>query len=358
MALSSQPSQNLRALDRLHKYNRPAADVDQLRSFVEKAEDRELFRLNPRYLADALKWSEPRTLDMLTLLAAEDLWNLEWEAFCPGCGGAIQEASTLGHLHAAQSCGCGWQGYIMLDRAVSVCASLSPDVRRLDPARQDDPQFRDALDARLGRLPALALVNRPLFREVLGEQTLPPDQSLGVQELVVFFSDLKSSTALYQRLGDANAYRLVRQHFDVIFAAVERHGGSAVKTIGDGVMGTFFDRNAAVQGVAECITGIQAINRQAGLSGEDSLRLKVGMHVGPCIVVTLNHRLDYFGSTVNIASRLSNLAEGDDLLVSGSILADEAARRTLQSLGRLEGIDLPLRGVVTPVGLHRLQFAQ
>jgi len=76
---------------------------------------------------------------------------------------------------------------------------------------------------------------------------------------MVFFSDLKQSMQLYQRMGDAQAYTLVREHFDIIFAAVERYGGSAAKTIGDGVMGISFDSASAPKGVVDSVIGVYAL---------------------------------------------------------------------------------------------------
>jgi class 3 adenylate cyclase len=62
------------------------------------------------------------------------------------------------------------------------------------------------VNARLGRVPALALINIPPFRELVTSQLLPEGQSLGVRRLAIFFSDLRGSTALYHRLGDTAAY--------------------------------------------------------------------------------------------------------------------------------------------------------
>lgn len=66
------------------------------------------------------------------------------------------------------------------------------------------------------------------------------------------------------------------------------------------------------------------------LEGTPSLAIKVGLHTGPCIVVTLNERLDYFGSTVNIAARLPGLAEGGEIVFSGEIRNDPEAQTWLR----------------------------
>ncbi|MFZ6029814.1 MAG: adenylate/guanylate cyclase domain-containing protein [Chloroflexota bacterium] len=351
------PQHHLEAFDRLRKYNVSEKEVAQLKEYAGSSDDRALFRINPRYLAKWLNWSDGRTLDVLVWSVLENLWRLEWDSWCPGCGALLHSTPDLGKVEAHQRCpACSWEGDILLDQVVTIYVSLDASVRKLHTARQDDPIFRKVVDTELGQMPALRLINRPVFREALGDRVLPHNQSLGIQHLAVFFSDLKSSTALYQRLGDAEAYQLVRQHFLSIFEAVETHGGAAVKTIGDGIMGTFLGNSAALLGIVESMQAIAELNQMAGLRGQDRLRLKVGLHAGPCIVVTLNHRLDYFGSTVNIASRVSHMSEGDDLLLSEAVLQDPEAARIVHGLGKSDVLTVTLRGISKPMALHRIRF--
>ncbi len=345
------------ALSRLDKYPIAVPHLPDWQAFIERARPYELYRINPLYLGEKLGWRPNLTLDMLTYAVAEGLWRLHWEARCPACGGLLQQGEHLGELHGKQVCKhCGWEGEIALDQEVTVDASISPQVRSLPATQRENPSFKQAIAKRLGHLPALALINRPLFREMLGVQTLPPDQSLGVERLVIFFSDLKSSTAMYERLGDERAYQLVRKHFDVIFRAVEAEGGAAVKTIGDGVMGTFFDPQAALRGITAVLRGLDDINRQENLRGEDRLRLKVGIHTGACIVVTLNHRLDYFGTTVNIAARLSDLSAGEEIILSQRVLANDEIRQWAHSVGELQVMETALRGVSQPIEAYRMRL--
>jgi class 3 adenylate cyclase len=93
---------------------------------------------------------------------------------------------------------------------------------------------------------------------------------------------------------------------------------------------------------------------EAGLAGENRLVLTVGLHSGPCIVVTLNGRLDYFGETVNIAARLSELSHGDDVIVSQAILDDPAARAFTAELGVLLALAAQFRGLPDRFDLYRL----
>ena len=356
MGLFSFLNRNQKSIQQLRKYDFPGGQLEDWDAFIRNAKDHELYRVNPLYLAEKLGWSEQQVLDILALSTAEDLWSLQWDSHCGACGYLVQSASELSHLHSHQKCpACGGEGEIQLDQEVIARASVDEGLRPLDRGRRDDPDFREQVDEKFGRLPSLHLINRPLFRTLLGEQVLPPNQSLGVQNLSIFFSDLKQSTRLYQRLGDARAYELVRAHFDIVFDAVERYGGSAVKTIGDGVMGTFFDSASALQGVAESVMGLNELNKEADLSEEDSLRLKVGLHTGPCIVVTLNGRLDYFGSTVNIAARLSDLAQGGEVIISKKVLDDPEAKSYAGQMKLAQEQLATLRGVTQAVEICRLR---
>jgi class 3 adenylate cyclase len=91
---------------------------------------------------------------------------------------------------------------------------------------------------------------------------------------------------------------------------------------------------------------------------EPRLWLKVGIHHGPCIVVNLNDRLDYFGSTVNVAARLPNFSTGGEIIFSEAIRADPEVGQFLEkntgptSLSRFQ---TDLKGFDEPLGLWRLK---
>ena len=79
------------------------------------------------------------------------------------------------------------------------------------------------------------------------------------------------------------------------------------------------------------------------------LVLKIGLHKGAAIAVTLNDRLDYFGQTVNIAARVQNLADADEIYVSDEVYDAEGVRAELaglsvnEQLASLKGIRNDLR---------------
>ena len=354
-------------LDRLHQPNLlerlgqrgiDESQIAALRSFITRAADREVYRANPRLWAERLGLDERDALALIVAGAAEAVLDLTWQTTCPVCRYYGRAAQSLGGLVGLHECAqCDHRYEATLDEDAFVTVSVSDEVRRLSPTRRDDPVFRTVVDARYGPVSALALINTPAFRELLAQQALPEGQSLGVKRLAVFFSDLRCSTAFYQKFGDVAAYRIVCRHFLSVFGAINRHGGAAVKTIGDGIMGVFPEPDAALRGIAEAVVSLERINTEAGLSGDDRLMLKVGLHIGPCLVVTLNERLDYFGQTVNLAARLSGLAQGNDVILSHAILDEAKTRALAESLGEMLPLAAQLRGLPDDFELHRLVIA-
>ena len=84
----------------------------------------------------------------------------------------------------------------------------------------------------------------------------------------------------------------------------------------------------------------------APADGAMPLILKAGLHTGPCIAVTLNDRLDYFGSTVNMAARLEGLSTGNDVIISGTVYEDAEVREMIGSNETLEAasFEMELKG--------------
>lgn len=349
----------LKALERLKRHGFNEAALATLSEFIARASDHELYQANPRHWADRLGLDERTMLTLIVAGVAEGLFDLDWQTVCPICKYYGRTASSLGgvtQLHYCDNCDHNFDAY--LDEEIIVAVSVNETLRRLSPTRRLDPVFRELVNARYGRVPALALINVPTFRELVSQQTLPEGQWLGVKRLAICFSDLRGSTALYHKVGDAQAYRWVCEHFKVLFDAAARHNGNAVKTIGDGVMGVFADPLDALRSIADALAGLAALNTRIGLTGDDRLTLKIGLHAGPCIVVMLNGRLDYFGETVNIAARLGELAKGADVVLSHTILDDPNACVLAEDLGHVDPMVAKLRGLPENFELHRLTLSQ
>ena len=181
-----------------------------------------------------------------------------------------------------------------------------------------------------------------VFRDLFATEALRPGEQISVGTLTVLFTDLKNSTRLYREIGDATAFGRVMNHFDVLKEVIAEGNGAMVKTIGDAVMAVFRQPVEALK----CMLRAQ---RRLGdpPPGMQPLHLKAGLHMGPCIAVTLNDRLDYFGSTVNLAARLEGQSTGDDVIISSEIYNDPAVRDFLndpRSGLAARKFEIPLKG--------------
>jgi len=212
---------------------------------------------------------------------------------------------------------------------------------------EDRSWLRDVLTA--SRITALQA-----FRDLFAAEVLRPGDDVGIAQVTLMFTDLKGSTALYERIGDARAYHLVREHFAFLAEIVREQDGAIVKTVGDAVMAAFADPAAAVRAALAVQERVAGFNRShdAAAPGE-AIVIKLGLHRGPCIAVTLNDRLDYFGSTVNLAARLQGQSRGGDIVLSRDMLGDPGAAEALDGFA-LEADAAELRGFDRRVDYLRL----
>ncbi|HYD04844.1 MAG TPA: adenylate/guanylate cyclase domain-containing protein, partial [Reyranella sp.] len=179
----------------------------------------------------------------------------------------------------------------------------------------------DEMHEMIGRrrpfLTAKRLLTNQTFRDLYRTDTLDIDQRLKITSLTFLFTDLKGSTDLYERVGDLVAFDLVQTHFKVLNEIVAQEAGAVVKTIGDAVMATFPTPDRALAAALRMRKAMDELNRKENIG---DLLLKIGIHEGPCLAVTLNERQDYFGQTVNIASRVQNLAVSRAILATASVV--------------------------------------
>ncbi|HEX3463148.1 MAG TPA: adenylate/guanylate cyclase domain-containing protein, partial [Candidatus Elarobacter sp.] len=178
------------------------------------------------------------------------------------------------------------------------------------------------------------------FRDLFSSEVLAEGLELSIRSLTIAFTDVVGSTRMYEETGDARAFRLVREHFDALHEVIALRRGAIVKTIGDAVMAVFADPADAVEAALRF--------------GETAapLQLRIGLHRGPCIAMRSNDRLDYFGVTVNLASRVGHAAGPGELLMT-SALADDP--RVADVLPEGERGVVTLRGIAEPVEVVRIR---
>jgi class 3 adenylate cyclase len=188
----------------------------------------------------------------------------------------------------------------------------------------------DLLKRRKPILTAKRLLTNQTFRDIYRTDTLAIGQRLKILSLTFLFSDLKDSTELYERVGDLVAFDLVNEHFRLLQEIIASERGAVVKTIGDAVMAAFETPDRAI---AAAIRMREAMSDLGAERQHQSLRLKMGIHEGSCLAVTLNAQQDYFGQTINIASRVQGLAASRSIMVTESVLDNAQARALLETNG-------------------------
>jgi class 3 adenylate cyclase len=216
----------------------------------------------------------------------------------------------------------GPQGWPEVERRLSTASTV-----RFKNATESDQLFILERTAWSDQAATAAEVTAlQVFRDLFSNEALRPGEQISVGSLTVLFTDLKGSTQLYREIGDAPAFGAVMNHFDVLRASIAEEDGALVKTIGDAVMAVFRRPAGALRSI---------LKAQSKLSqpppGMRPLLLKVGIHYGPCIAVTLNGRLDYFGCTVNMAARLEGLSSGGDVVISSTVYADPEVAELLDA---------------------------
>jgi class 3 adenylate cyclase len=215
---------------------------------------------------------------------------------------------------------------------------------------------RTMIFARLGprRWPSAAVVSSLQdFRDLFSSEMLSLNETFSIENLGFLFTDLKGSTEMYERLGDSQAFALVKEHFSIMERLVREHRGGIVKTIGDAVMAVFTDPADALRTAVEMIEAFDDLETAGRL--KNAIIVKVGIHHGPCIAVTLNERIDYFGTTVNIAARVQGLSDGRDVMASGAIYGEANAAEYLKEKGwTSESFTTSLKGLKSSYQVYKL----
>jgi adenylate cyclase len=253
--------------------------------------------------------------------------------------------------------------------AGEVCVTLADDAIRPPLLGAAPGSLRLRAGNRTGR-PALLVVERAAwpdtaataamvgtlqeFRDLFDSQALAPGLQLAVERLAFLFTDLSGSTALYQAYGQARAFRLVQDHFRILREAVVAHGGAVVKTIGDAVMAAFPTGAHAVGAALAMQLGIRRLEVAGPV--DPARLLKVGIHEGPCIAVGANGRLDYFGTTINVAARVEHESQGGEVVMTAEVYEEPTVAERLRRAGlQAEPAETRLRGVREPVRLYRIR---
>jgi class 3 adenylate cyclase len=188
--------------------------------------------------------------------------------------------------------------------------------------------------------------------EFLGEgeeAAAAPKVGEGLQ--TILFTDVEGSTALTQRLGDARAREVLREHERMVREALKAHGGAEVKTMGDGFMASFSSATRAL----ESAIAMQRAFAEHNESAEESIRVRIGLNAGePIAEDDPDGRSDLFGTAVNEAARITAAAQGGEILVA-NVVRELAKGKDFQFADRG---DVALKGFDEPVRLYEVRWRE
>jgi class 3 adenylate cyclase/tetratricopeptide (TPR) repeat protein len=144
--------------------------------------------------------------------------------------------------------------------------------------------------------------------------------------VTVVFCDVTGSTAMGERLDPESLRRVMSRYFDEMRAALERHGGTVEKFIGDAVMAVFGvpsihedDALRAVRAAGEMREALTTLNKELERDHGVSLTARIGVNTGEVVAGDLDHSL-VTGDAVNVAARLEQAAEPGTVLLGAETL--------------------------------------
>jgi len=163
----------------------------------------------------------------------------------------------------------------------------------------------------------------------------------------ILFADITGSTALYERLGDANAQQLIGLTLEKVGNVVAAHRGAIIKSIGDELMCSFDSPSEALHASCAIHDTLDQLTDPGGMY----LSMRIGMHFGP----TIRKDNDFFGDAVNVAAHIAAMAKGQQTLTTAQTVetlssADTAITRRLDFT--------PVKGKAEAMVLHEVVWRQ
>ena len=181
------------------------------------------------------------------------------------------------------------------------------------------------LTSSIEELTGLVLADRSEIARLAG-----PDGTV-----TMMFSDIEDSTALNERIGDADWVALLSAHDRVVRRHVELQHGHVVKSVGDGFMIVFGDPASAIEAAASIQSSLTGARR--GPLRKTPIRVRMGIHAGTVV----RREGDIFGRNVALAARVAAQAAGGEVLVSDDVhemMADDYVFVDCRT-ARLKGFD-------------------
>ena len=314
-------------------------EADKIAAFLTNVSDRLLFHIPLYEIGKAFDISREKILDIFIQGVYDGVFVLEWIYHCPTCGHIAYEAPSLHQASSQNFCTvCNKVFNNTLDTNIEVCFSIHPRLKTLDPMFKlnyiadlgkniRDGKYRtwDTPDAVRG----VEIIQNNLYRELMSSEVLIGDQSLPLTNITILFAEITNSTKLYTSLGNKKAFSVIKEYVKFLFGAIEKCRGVPVMKSGDVVMGAFIDPGKAFQAAVKALW--QLIKYSQNKPINEQLEIKMGLHSGPVLMVTLNNRLNYVGLTVNTAIDIKNTALPNEIVISEVLFKNPSVKHSILS---------------------------
>jgi class 3 adenylate cyclase len=236
------------------------------------------------------------------------------EAYVAGAGGWVDQPVGIQYVRAGES--------------VDV-SDLLPQVRQPTLVLRNDPYFVPARCCQrvAAKIPGAQFrqysdptyaQEAELIRAFVAQSPSPlPQEAPGASPFrTVLFTDLVGHTEMMSRLGDERGRDVLREHERITREVLKAHGGTEVKTMGDGFMASFGSVTKAVECAIALQRAFEEWNEGVGRDvPPERLYVRVGLNAGEPI----EEDGDLFGATVILASRIAAKADGGEILVADTV---------------------------------------
>ena len=180
-----------------------------------------------------------------------------------------------------------------------------------------------------------------------GTPPAPATQSYADAPVTLLFTDIEGSTTLTDRLGDAKAQELLRDHNRIVRQALSARGGSEVKHTGDGIMASFPSASGALDAAISMQRLLAKRNEE---QPDEAVQVRIGLNSGEPV----REGDDLFGTSVQLARRICDTA------APGQILASNVVRELVAGKGFLFA-DLgesAMRGFEDPIRVYEVRWSE
>jgi adenylate cyclase len=181
------------------------------------------------------------------------------------------------------------------------------------------------------------------------------------QEVTVLFADIRGFTRMAESLEPRQVVEMLNEHFNGLTEVIFRNEGTLDKYLGDGVMCLFgapFSKEQDALRAVETAIGMQQLVEEMNRGTSRSpLSIGIGINTGPVIVgyIGASRRLDYtaIGDTVNVAARLTERAQPNQILISPSTHAQISSHLPARRLEPMQ-----LKGKANPIDVYEILWRE